>query len=192
MLTDFIQVLLFSVSTPAYILILVSRLHPQMSLAEVILARVLMGLVVFEYFADQQQWDYQTAKKSYQKTAKVPSGWTRAQMDRGFITSGLWKYSRHPNFAAEQTIWLVVYQWGCLASETAWNWTIVAAISYVLIFQGSTPITEMMSGNKYPDYKLYQERVGQFVPSPFAKGWTEKEMEKLGSQSVKQDGKKGS
>ena len=63
-------------------------------------ARALIGLVVVEWFADGQQWNYHQAKHSYQKTAKVPAGWTRAQMERGFNTTGLWKYSRHPNFAA--------------------------------------------------------------------------------------------
>lgn len=145
-----------------------------------------MALVVFEYFADGQQWDYHQAKHEYQRTAKVPAGWTRAQLERGFNTTGLWKYSRHPNFAAEQAIWVILYQWGCFASETAYNWTAVGMIGYLLVFQGSTPLTERISAGKYPEYKLYQERVGKFVPTVFSRGWDEALALKVGPKYVEE------
>lgn len=180
------KVLLWSVTLPTYVLLLASQLRPEMGMTDIIIARVLMALVVFEYFADQQQWNYQNAKKEYLRTAKVPAGWTRAQMDRGFVTTGLWKYSRHPNFAAEQSIWILLYQWSCFQSDTLYNWTCAGVIGYVLVFQGSTPLTEWISSQKYPEYGLYQERVGQFVPSPFGRGWSEEEMESLGPKYVEQ------
>lgn len=47
--------------------------------------------------------DFQHAKKAYQKTGKAPpSGYKRSDLDRGFLTNGLFAWSRHPNFAAEQ------------------------------------------------------------------------------------------
>ena len=49
-------------------------------------------------------------------------------------------------------------------------------ISYLLVFQGSTPITEWISGGKYPEYKSYKQRVGRFLPK-LGSGWNEKEME---------------
>lgn len=186
------QVLLFAVASPTYLILLASRLEPTMSIPEMVLARGLMGLVVIEWFADGQQWNFHKAKSSYQKTAKVPTGWTRAQMERGFNTTGLWKYSRHPNFAAEQAIWLGLYQWGCFSSGTFVNWTIGGAIAYLLVFQGSTPLTEDISAGKYPEYKAYQERVGKFVPVPWQRGWNEKEMEQEGPKYVeKAKAKKG-
>lgn len=94
-------------------------------------------------------------------------------MDRGFNTTGAWQYSRHPNFAAEQAVWVVFYQWGCFSSGTLWNWTVAGAISYLLVFAGSTPITEWISKKKYPEYQLYQERVGRFVPKLWGKRWDE-------------------
>jgi steroid 5-alpha reductase family enzyme len=149
-----------------------------MSILDIGIARVLMALVVFEYFADQQQWNYHQAKNEYQKTAKVPKGWTRAQMDRGFNTTGLWKYSRHPNFAAEQTIWVLLYQWSCFDANVFWNWTVVGAIAYLGVFAGSTPLTEGISAGKYPEYKLYQERVGKFLPAFLGKGWIEEDAQR--------------
>jgi steroid 5-alpha reductase family enzyme len=50
------SVLLFLITTPTYVMILAARLGEKMSTADVIFARVLMGLVLVECFADQQQW----------------------------------------------------------------------------------------------------------------------------------------
>ncbi|KAK5122298.1 hypothetical protein LTR85_004209 [Meristemomyces frigidus] len=184
------SILLFAVTSPTYILLLTSRLAPTMSILDTLFARALMALVIFEWFADGQQWTFHQAKAQYQRTAKVPPGYTRAQMDRGFLTSGLWKYSRHPNFAAEQAIWLVLYQWSCAATGELWNWSVGGVISYLLIFAGSTPITEWISGGKYPEYKLYQERVGRFVPKLFGKGWDEAEAERVGPGMVEEKKRK--
>lgn len=66
-------------------------------------------------------------------------------------------------------------------------------ISYLLVFQGSTPITEWISGSKYPEYKQYKKRVGRFLPS-LGYRWNEEEMAQLGTKSVdkktKEDGGK--
>ena len=52
-------------------MLLTSRISPEMTYVDAAFSRSLMALVVFEYFADQQQWDYHQAKQSYQATAKV-------------------------------------------------------------------------------------------------------------------------
>lgn len=185
------QLFLQAVTTPAYVLLLVSRLSPAMETSDLVFSRGLLVVIVLEYFADEQQWAFHQAKALYQKTAKVPEGWTRAQMDRGFNTTGLWKYSRHPNFAAEQTVWVGLYVWGAWASGGQWwNWTIAGMISYMAVFQGSTPITEWISEGKYPEYKVYKQRVARFFPSILSKGWDEKEMAEL-SPKLAAEAKKG-
>lgn len=188
-----LQLLLQAVTTPTYILLLTSRLQPTLTTPDLVLSRTLLALVIVEYFADGQQWVYHQAKAAYQKTAKVPEGWTRAQMDRGFNTTGLWRYSRHPNFAAEQAIWVILYLWGCVsAGGVWWNWTAAGVIGYLGVFAGSTPITEWISQGKYPEYKVYKERVGRFVPSLFfGKSWDEKEMETLGPKVAEEAKRKG-
>jgi len=77
---------------------------------------------------------------------------------------GLWAWSRHPNLAAEQAIWVAFNQWAGVASGTPLNWSIVGAIGYLLIFAGSTPLTEEISAGKYPEYREYKKLVGRFVP----------------------------
>ncbi|PNS17944.1 hypothetical protein CAC42_3903 [Sphaceloma murrayae] len=159
------SILLAAVATPTYIMVLTSRIDPAISIADKIFPQALGLLLIIEFFADNQQWRFQNAKKDYQKTAKAPEGYTARELDRGFIASGLWQYSRHPNFAAEQTIWVALYQWACFDTSSLMNWTFCGALTYLLIFQGSTPITEWISKGKYPEYKEYQARVGRFIPS---------------------------
>jgi protein-S-isoprenylcysteine O-methyltransferase Ste14 len=108
--------------------------------------------------------DFQEAKRVYLKTAKVPHKFDQEDLDRGFVVTGLWSWSRHPNFAAEQAIWVVLYQWGCWTSEVLYNWTFLGAMSYLLLFQASTWFTEHITAEKYTDYKEYQNRVGKFLP----------------------------
>lgn len=108
--------------------------------------------------------DFHRAKKLYQDTAKVPQGWTREDLDRGFLVKGLWAYSRHPNFAAEQAIWVTLYQWSCFEAHSFANWTFIGTLSYLILFYSSTWFTESVTGSKYPDYVEYQQRVSKFIP----------------------------
>ncbi|PFH57510.1 hypothetical protein XA68_14913 [Ophiocordyceps unilateralis] len=166
---SFIQsVLLFSFSClPAYVILLSSRFQPHVSAADVGYFSVLVLLVLSEWMSDGQQWTYQTAKRQYQKDAKLPKGWHQSDLDRGFITSGLWAYSRHPNFLAEQAIWFILYNWGCHATDTLYNWSFVGCASLILLFQGSTFLTESITAGKYSEYAEYQRQVGMFMPMSF-------------------------
>ncbi|KAK6434559.1 hypothetical protein LTR95_009258 [Oleoguttula sp. CCFEE 5521] len=189
------SVLLFAVTTPTYLMLLSSRLEPNFTPLQLTLSRALIPLIGLEWLADGQQWAFHEAKATYQKTAKVPQGYTRAQLERGFNTTGMFKYSRHPNFAAEQSIWVLLYVIGALVTGEWFNWTAFGMLQYLGVFAGSTPLTEWISAGKYPEYKIYQKRVGKFLPWPFGKGWNEKEMEVLGpkvaEEARKEKAKKG-
>jgi len=165
------NLLLFAITTPTYIVLLVSRLNgDEMGTVDNVFSRLMFFLVVVEFFADQQQWNFQQAKKTYQKTTKPVAKFSREVLNRGFVTSGLWAYSRHPNFAAEQAFWICLYQWGCFQTEVYANWTCLGAIGYLMLFQASTWFTERISAEKYSDYKAYQKSVGKFVPGWNAQG----------------------
>jgi steroid 5-alpha reductase family enzyme len=163
---SFIQsILLFLIAAPAYTVLLASTIEPQLTSADLAYMAIELGLVLTEYIADEQQWTYQSAKKQYKESGKVTRGFKQAELDRGFITSGLWAYSRHPNFAAEQSIWFLLYQWSCYATKTLYNWAGVGPAFLILLFQGSTWLTELITSGKYPEYSEYQRRVGMFAPS---------------------------
>ncbi|KAL7909654.1 hypothetical protein GGI35DRAFT_450571 [Trichoderma velutinum] len=163
---SFIQsILLYLFScVPAYVILLSSQFEPEVQAIDLVFFGVEILLVLSEWISDGQQWAYQTAKYKYRDTGKLTSGYTSAELDRGFITTGLWAYSRHPNFFAEQTIWFMLYQWSCFATNTPYSWAGVGAVLLVLLFQGSTNLTENITSGKYPEYKAYQNHVGMFIP----------------------------
>ena len=83
---------------------------------------------------------------------------------KGFAHRGLWGVVRHPNYAAEQAIWIVFYLFSVSATGQWLNWSVIGAILLVLLFWGSSNFSESISASKYPDYADYKLRVPRFVP----------------------------
>lgn len=50
------SILLFMVSMPAYVLLLTERYGSEYTLVDTVFPRIMLGLVIVEWFADQQQW----------------------------------------------------------------------------------------------------------------------------------------
>lgn len=162
------SVLLFCVATPTYPLLLAANeTQDSYELADKIFPTTLGCLVFLAFYADQQQWNYQEAKRQYRESAKVDANFRQVDLDRGFIVTGLWSSSRHPNFAAEQSFWVLLYVWTGWITQTYVNWTVVGAAAYLCLFQASTWFTELITAKKYPEYKEYQNRVGKFLPRLF-------------------------
>jgi len=128
--------------------------------ADYLLAGFFLLFVILETVADQQQWDYHKQKKILSKKGeKLPH-----RHEKGFVDTGLWKYVRHPNYTAEQTIWIVFYFFSVAATGRWINWSVMGAILLVLLFLGSSNLSESISSRKYPEYAEYQKRVPRFVP----------------------------
>ncbi|QWT23153.1 DUF1295 domain-containing protein [Subtercola sp. PAMC28395] len=115
-----------------------------------------LGCLVGETVADQQQWLFQREKARTLASGNVPA--------RGFLTTGLFSVSRHPNFFFEQSQWWVVFFFGCIAAGSIWQWTILGAVLLTTLFLGSTRFTEAISSSKYPNYALYQARTSALIP----------------------------
>jgi steroid 5-alpha reductase family enzyme len=125
---------------------------------------VFLLLLLIETIADQQQWNFQNAKYALEKSKWATS--SNSEIRDGFCHSGLFAWSRHPNFIAEQTMWWVIYAISVAATkfEITLNWTIVGTAFLTLLFQGSTALTEALTLEKYPAYKLYQKHTSRFLP----------------------------
>jgi steroid 5-alpha reductase family enzyme len=122
---------------------------PLDSLATIAFLVLLLG----ETIADQQQWRFQCAKKA-RGAAYGPK----------FLTQGLFRYSRHPNFFCEISLWWAFYLFSVAAGAGWLNATIAGPIALTLLFQGSTAFTESLSRAKYPSYADYQRRTSRLVP----------------------------
>ncbi len=83
------------------------------------------------------------------------------------MTEGLWKYVRHPNFASEQAIWISFYFFGVASSGQWINLTLAGPLLLVLLFIGSSRLTESISSKKYPEYNAYQKEIPKFIPLKF-------------------------
>ena len=143
----------------------VARGPAAMNVGDWLMAAALVGLIVGETVADQQQWEYHLRKLA------VPAEKRGAHADPdvrdGFYQSGLFTYSRHPNYFCEQAIWVVVYVFSVTHAATAaelLNVWVAGPVLLILLFQGSAAFSESITASKYPGYKDYQRRTSQFLP----------------------------
>jgi steroid 5-alpha reductase family enzyme len=79
------------------------------------------------------------------------------------INRGLWKYTRHPNYFGESTMW-----WGIfiIALNQPWGWIGVIgpiAITGMILFVSGIPMTEKMM-EKTPGWEEYKRQTSAFVP----------------------------
>ena len=115
-----------------------------------------VAFFIGEAVADEQQWKFQTAKYAAIARGETP--------EAGFITTGLFRYSRHPNFLCEQAMWWTYYVFSIAAGAGWLNWTITGAVLLTLLFQASTNLTEKLSARKYPAYADYQRTTNRLMP----------------------------
>lgn len=125
---------------------------------DVVVAIAFLGALVGESIADQQQWNF------HQRKAELLS--RGVEVEEPFLRSGLFAYSRHPNYFFEQLQWWIFYLFAIVATSAILHWTIAGAILLTLLFQGSRVFTEYISAKKYPSYADYQKRVSAIVPLP--------------------------
>jgi steroid 5-alpha reductase family enzyme len=116
--------------------------------------------IVLETLADQQQFEFQS-----EKYRRIDQGLPlEGDFARGFRTSGLFAWARHPNFTAEQSLWFGLYLFSVAATGDWLNVSLIGPVMLVVLFQGSTDFTERQSLRKYPQYLEYQRRVPRFLP----------------------------
>jgi steroid 5-alpha reductase family enzyme len=117
------------------------------------------GFLLFfagETIADEQQWRFQRGKQARKARGE--------RVTDEFLTTGLFAWSRHPNFFCEQAMWWMIYLFSVAAGAGWWNATICGAVLLTLLFQGSTAFTERLSLEKYPSYAAYQRTTSRLFP----------------------------
>ena len=125
-----------------------------------------ISFLLLESVADEQQMYFHTTKNSMLKEGKKLED-LPAPYNRGFNTTGLWARSRHPNYFAEQAIWICLYLFTISAGVTnyyVFNWTMAGPLVLVLLFLGSSAFGEGVSNAKYPEYKIYLSQVSKYIP----------------------------
>ena len=88
----------------------------------------------------------------------------KPENDGKVLDSGLWRYTRHPNYFGDFLVW-----WGffviCLACGGGW-WTIISPIimSIFLMAISGVTMTENSMKEEKPQYADYIERTNRFFP----------------------------
>lgn len=81
------------------------------------------------------------------------------------MTRGLWKYTRHPNYFGEATMWWGVF---IIALSTPYGWLGIVTpvvITYLLLFVSGVPMTEKAFDGK-PGWEDYRKKTSKFFPLP--------------------------
>jgi steroid 5-alpha reductase family enzyme len=134
----------------------------KLNIIDIVAACSMILFLGIETMADNQLFRFHTFKKQGLK-----EGLYSESLKRGFMSEGIWRFARHPNFASEQAIWISFYLFSVAASGEWLNWTFTGAVLLVFLFIGSTIMTESISSSKYPEYREYQNKVPKFIPKIF-------------------------
>lgn len=95
---------------------------------------------------------------------KQLSNFLKKEENKGkLMTSGLWSFSRHPNYFGEVTQW-----WGffIMASSLSFGFFTILGpivITYLILFVSGVPLLEKKMQN-HPDFALYKQKTSVFIP----------------------------
>ena len=82
------------------------------------------------------------------------------------LESGLWRFSRHPNYFGEALLW---WSFWLLALDAPWGWATVfapALMTFLLVKVSGVAMLDAHMAAKRPEYAEYMRRTSGFVPLP--------------------------
>ena len=127
--------------------------HPGFRLQDLLGLAVLAGSVLGESLADAQM---HTFRSNAANKGKV-------------CDSGLWAWSRHPNYFFEAASWIA---YPAIALDFDHPFTLLSLTAPVIMFltvrfaSGVPPLEEAMLKSRGDAYRAYQARVSAFIPRP--------------------------
>jgi len=79
------------------------------------------------------------------------------------LDTGLWRYTRHPNYFGNATLWWGFY---LVAFAAGGWWTVVAPLlmTFLLLKVSGVALLEKDIGGRRPDYQQYVQRTNAFFP----------------------------
>ncbi len=87
--------------------------------------------------------------------------------DKKLLTTGLWSYSRHPNYLGEIVMWWAIW---ILAADLPFAWALLISpllITFIIVFvSGVRPLEKRMK--EYPGFDAYAKKTPILVPLSFA------------------------
>jgi len=90
-----------------------------------------------------------------------------SNLERGkLLDTGLWAWSRHPNYFGEMSFWWGLWLFG-VAADASWWWTVVGPLAITLMFVFvSLPMIETRMAARREGWAEYVKRVPLVIPRP--------------------------
>lgn len=90
------------------------------------------------------------------------------------LDSGLWRYTRHPNYFGDFCIWWAFFLLALAAG--AW-WSIISPLlmTFLLLRVSGVAMLEKTIGDRRPEYAAYIEKTNAFFPGPRKAGFAAQE-----------------
>ncbi|KMT63130.1 DUF1295 domain-containing protein [Paenilisteria newyorkensis] len=80
------------------------------------------------------------------------------------IMTGLWKYTRHPNYFGEALSWWGIFLVSIIGATSLWGIIGPIIITLLLLFVSGVPLLEKKYKDR-PDFQAYAKRTSKFIPS---------------------------
>lgn len=121
---------------------------------DVVAVVVGVGAVLLQLVSDTQQHRFARIKQPGQS-----------------LDTGLWAWSRHPNYLGEILVWVSFALFGLAAAPDEWWWQPIGAVAMIAMFLGaSIPMMEQRSLERRPTYQDVIDRVPMLLPRPPKRG----------------------
>lgn len=138
------QFLLIGLSLPMYV---IHSVNQPLNIWDLVAAVACLSGIVIAYLADTQLYKFVMSRDHIK-----------------ILESGLWYYSRHPNYFGEQLWWwgLVVFAW-----NLGHGWAFIGALSNTMCLGYVTKLVEqrMLKQEKRADaYRMYQNTTSVWIP----------------------------
>ncbi len=90
----------------------------------------------------------------------------RKKAPGAIMESGLWRFSRHPNYFGEILLWLSLFIFAIAVGLGFW-WTCIGVIAMIAMFLGaSIPMLDGRSEARRPAFADYRRRTSALIPLP--------------------------
>jgi steroid 5-alpha reductase family enzyme len=135
---------------------------PPMGIADCVAISICVAAILLQWIADEQLRAFRTAQYGPQANLNTSSS------SKAVLSTGVWRYSRHPNYFGECCFWFGIACVG-VAAEPARQWYQLwgGALAMLAFFRVSASLTDRrMRMNRGKEFEKILSRTSALIPMP--------------------------